>query len=702
MSLSFRFSLLLFLSLFLLRPAYAQFEDAVTFTLRYEPAKDLAVGDVLTIYIDAEIEEGYHMYSARQVESMMMVAASFDLDKESSGVTLLGALNDKGKRETKYDDIFRGDISLYHGKVTYVQKVKITSPVVKLAGYLRYQVCDDSQCIPGSYDVVLNLSAAEKKKEAPALIDTAAKAAVVAPVVTIEDTTKADTSRSEAVVNEPVASKSAAEVSATPASRSLWSLAIEGMLLGLIAVFTPCMFPMIPLTVSFFTKQSGSRGQAIRKAMFYGASIITIFTGVALILAAIFGPSVLQEVSNKAWFNVFFFILLTVFALSFLGWFEITLPSSWSTAVSKASDRGGMLGIFLMALALAIVSFSCTGPLVAWAMAEAFRGGFWGAVVTMLAFSSALAAPFVLMAIFPHWLKSMPRSGGWMNAVKVTLGFLELAFALIYLSRADLVEHWGILDREIFLGGWIVIFSLLGMYLLGKLQLPHDMKPEFIPVPRLMLAIGVFWFVTYLIPGLWGAPLRMLGGYIPSVNRDMGVLVQGGLSANTPSRPENDICDYPNKISEHLNEGTPAGFCAFYDLEQGLAYAKEHNKPVFLDFTGHTCANCRYLEQNMWIDPEIRQMITEEYVLISLYTDDRKALPEVLLNASGKKIRTVGDQWLNFQMDTYQTNAQPYYVLLDHDKSLLTEASGFSGRLDLGWYRDFFRKGLETYRKRKA
>ncbi|MCB0846843.1 MAG: thioredoxin family protein, partial [Bacteroidetes bacterium] len=487
---------------------------------------------------------------------------------------------------------------------------------------------------------------------------------------------------------------------------SLWVLILKALALGFGSVLTPCVFPLIPLTVSFFTKQSDSRAKGIRNATFYGLSIITIYTVLGLLVAAIFGPDAMRQLSVSPGFNLLLFAALFIFGLSFLGWFDITLPASWSTAMSKGSDRGGLIGIFLMAMTLAIVSFSCTGPLVFTALADAASGSeFIRPIAAMLAFSGALALPFVFFAIFPGYMNSLPNSGGWLVSVKVVLGLLEIALAFIYLSRADLVMHLGILDREIFIGAWIVIFAILGIYLLGKLQLPHDSPVDRISVPRLLLAMTAFWFVTYLLPGLWGAPLNMLGGYIPESNNQMGVMllegqVVSGGNNGALEAGESDICNYPGKISEHLSEGTPRGFCAFYDLEQGLAYAKEVNKPVFLDFTGHTCANCRYLEKNAWIDNEVRNYINNEFVLISLYTDDRKKLPEVEELPDGRKLRTVGDKWIEYERTVYRQNAQPYYVLMDHDKSNLIEPTGFNPPLDVQEYRDFFKAGLEEFQQR--
>ncbi len=808
-----------------------------------QPREGAAVGEVITVLIHANIDPGYHLYAANQVEAAQANAADFALDEESQDVELVGKLDDRGERKTHFDEIFEYEVAEFYDEATFLQRVRITGPNPKLVGFMRYQLCDESKCIPKTYELNESLPVVEKKKESTTEPQPEAKSASAPTVDAGEAETKPAVERlpdpagpgiTEAVdwqvsfdpqppqkgdtlrlrfaakiapgyhlyssippkkpaglpttfnfngrtqdlellgdlheyghaetiydpifetdvilfhdsvifeqlmlvtgdapmiegylayqvcdaakcINEKVelwenfgnkAAPEVAEVSQPaddgPADANLAWLMLHGSFFGLASIFTLCIFPMIPLTVTFFTKQGGGK-KGVRNALFYGLSIIVIYTGLALLISVIFGQDALQQISNHPGFNVFFFILLFVFSLSFLGMFEITLPSSWSTSVSKGSDRGGLLGIFLMALALAIVSFSCTGPLVATALGNATRGAFFAPAMTMFAFSLALALPFMLLAIFPSWLQNMPRSGGWLNAVKVSLGLIELALAMIYLSRADLVMHWGLLDRDIFIGAWVVIFTMLGIYLLGKIRLPHDSPVEHVSVPRFLLAMSSFWFVLYLVPGLWGAPLAMLGGFLPSNTHDMGVLIQPDQVAmlqgsGSLSQSGNDICNYPNKVSGHLSGDTPLGFCAFYDLEQGLAYAREVGKPVFLDFTGHTCANCRYLEKNAWVDPEIRRYIAEEYVLISLYTDDQQRLLQTIPTPEGKKLRTVGDQWLHHEVSTYGVNSQPLYVLLDHDQTLLAKPTGYNPPLDLEAYRAFFEEGLVEFRERR-
>ncbi|MEO0469827.1 MAG: protein-disulfide reductase DsbD domain-containing protein, partial [Bacteroidota bacterium] len=627
--------------------------DAAHLSHQISPEGPWKAGDEITLTFTATIDAGYHVYSAIPPESPANLPTAFLLDESAQGVELLGEMEEEGKVIQKYDDTFETDVRYFHDEVIFRQKLKVTEDNPYLEGYLSYQVCDAGSCLPAKEDVQFG----EKK----AATDHAG-------------TTAGD----------------AGGASEDKPSGMLGYI-IGGFILGLTSLLTPCIFPMIPLTVSFFTKREGkSRAAGIRDAIMYGLSIIVIYTGLVMILTLIFGATFIQEVSNSPAFNIFFAILLLVFALSFMGMFEITLPASWSTAVSKGGDKGGPLGIFLMALALVIVSFSCTGPIVGSALGLAVTGeSYLTPTVTMLAYSTAMAIPFVLFAIFPQMLSSLPQSGGWLNAVKVTLGLIELAFVFYYVSRADLVMHWGLLDREIFIGAWVVIFGALGMYLMGKIQLPHDSPIERLSVPRFLMALGAFWFTLYLIPGLWGAPLSMLGGFIPSNTSDIGVLLQSserGTVSNGTST-SNDICSYPDKISGHLSEDTPRGFCAFYDIDQAIEYARTVNKPVFVDFTGHTCANCRYLEKEMWPDPEIKKMITEDYVLVSLYTDDRKKLPEPQIAQNGKKLRTIGDYWLNYQVEEYVTNSQPYYALIDHSKKNLVPPTGFNPPLDKDAYK---------------
>lgn len=832
--------------------SYAQLENAVSWDARYTPSSGLSIGDEITLEFKAKVDAGFTIYSAFPPEDWPSLGTEFALDETSSGIELVGRLDEKGDKKTKYDDIFEADISYFEKEVTFFHKVKVTAPSAKIEGFLRYQVCDDSKCVPGTYDFSYQLAASKQtekveKKEPPKQEETTqieeqepekTQAAPSVPVVPVKDdptppqddngiktpvvwtrsispengwktgdiisitfeakinpanyiysaippatpanlptTFELDpetrgievvgelqeegdrqkmyddvfdadvqyfkktvtfiqqlkvTEENPAIVGylsyqvcDSVSCIPAKEdfsygaVENAPASispgdkkinlnknsgKSLWQVILESFAWGFAALFTPCVFPMIPLTVSFFTKQQdgATRATGIRNAILYGLSIIFIYTILGILLSVIVGPDAMQRIANNPWVNVLFFLLLFVFGLSFLGMFEITLPSSWSTAMSKQSGRGGLIGIFFMALTLAIVSFSCTAPLVSSALFQAVdTGSYTGPILSMLAFSSALALPFALFALFPSWMHALPQSGGWLNAVKVTLGFLEIALALTYLSQADLIWHLGLLDREIMIGASIVIFMMLGLYLLGKIQLPHDSPVERLSVPRLMLAMCTFWFVLYLVPGLWGAPLKMLAGFLPKPNSDMGVMLQDGqiVSASGSSIvSEDNICTYPGKKYAELNEETPPGFCAFYDLDQGLEYARKHNKPILLDFTGHTCKNCRHVELNVWPDPVVKKYLTEDYVLVSLYTDDATRLDEIEVTPSGKKLRTVGDKWLQYQIDTYRSNTQPEYIVLDTENNQLLPSLGYT--LDLEEYRGYLEAGLKAFREK--
>lgn len=831
----------------------AQLEQAVSWEASYAPSEDLVVGQEVTLTFKATVDPGFTIYSAFPPEDWPSLGTEFALDETSQGVELVGRLEETGDKKTKYDDIFETDISYFEQSVTFYHLIRITAPQAKVEGFLRYQVCDDSRCVPGTYDFSYDLAASEKKKvdKAPASVPQSneqAEARPTPPVLTPQEpASQVATPRGEVTlarddspedrIKEPVSwtqqlvpadgwevgdtlylhfdaqiaphfyvyssipppspanlptkfeldptsegieplgplieegnrqkkydevfevdvqyfegevrftqllliteaspriegfldyqvcdsvscipatvevsygqgeeiSASASRGRMEAPQKGLWQLILESFAWGFAAIFTPCVFPMIPLTVSVFTKQQNantSRASGIRKAIFYGLSIVFIYTFLGILLSVLIGPEAMQRVANNPWVNVIFFLLLFLFGLSFLGWFDITLPSSWSTALGQHSGKGGLVGIFLMALTLAIVSFSCTAPLVSSALFQAVdTGSFVGPILSMMAFSTALALPFSLFALFPSWMQALPRSGGWLNTVKVTLGFLEIALALTYLSQADLIWHLNLLDREIMIGAGMVIFGMLGLYLLGKIQLPHDTPVERLSVPRLLLAMSSFWFVLYLAPGLWGAPLKMLAGFLPKPNSDMGVLVQEGQRIGMQPGAGvqgNDICTYPGKKYAELNDETPPGFCAFYDLEQGLAYAKAHDKPVFLDFTGHTCKNCRHVELNVWTDPMVRDYLTQDYVLVSLYTDDATRLDEVEVTPEGKKLRTVGDKWLQYQIDTYRSNTQPEYIILDHNNQQLLPSLGYT--LDVETYRDYLEQGLEKFREQQ-
>ncbi|WP_257669603.1 protein-disulfide reductase DsbD family protein [Parapedobacter tibetensis] len=488
-------------------------------------------------------------------------------------------------------------------------------------------------------------------------------------------------------------------VADNPESKSLWAIFIAGFIGGFAALLMPCIFPMLPLTVSFFTKSSHSRSKAVGQALLYGLSIIIIYVALGLIITVSFGADALNSLSTNGIFNMLFFILLVVFAISFLGAFEITLPSSWVNKMDAQSDRGGLVGLFFMAATLAVVSFSCTGPIIGTLLVQAATmGELLGPAVGMFGFSLALAIPFALFAMFPGWMKSMPSSGGWLNSVKVTLGFLELALALKFLSNVDLAYHWNLFDREVFLVLWIVIFGLLGIYLLGKLRFAHDSPIQHLSIPRLFLSIMVLSFTLYMVPGLWGAPLRAVSAFLPpQATQDFdlyttsfgGGVHSGGATQGSSPRKYGDIFHAPLNLD------------VFFDYDEGIQYAQSVDKPVMIDFTGHACVNCRKMEASVWPEKEVYTLLRNELVIIQLYVDDKTALPaeEQYVSAfSGKNIRTIGNKWSDVQASKFNANSQPFYVLLDpNTEQVLIEPKGADYNVES--YRSFLQSGISAFKQ---
>jgi thiol:disulfide interchange protein DsbD len=474
-------------------------------------------------------------------------------------------------------------------------------------------------------------------------------------------------------------------------NRKAWAIFFAGFIGGLLALLTPCVFPMLPLTVSFFTKRSKTKSAGIRNALIYAGSIILIYVTLGLTITLLLGPDALNALASNSIVNLAFFLIFVVFAVSFFGAFEITLPSKWLNASDRASDKGGLIGIFFMAFTLSLVSFSCTGPIIGSLLVQAaVNGNVAGPAIGMLGFALALAIPFTLFAAFPGWLNSLPKSGGWLNSVKVVLGFIELALALKFLSSVDLAYHWGFLTREVFIALWIVIFSLLGLYLLGKLRLPHDSDQRHTSIPGLLSGIIVLAFVVYLIPGMWGAPLKMISGFPPPA-----FYTEGWSSQNTvnPTGPQASPAISDNEFN------CPHNLNCFHDYEKGMAYAKEVNKPVILDFTGWSCVNCRKMEDNVWSDQKVLSLVNNDYVLISLYVDDKTPLPEsgqYISEVTGNKIKTIGNKWSDFQTTRYKTNSQPYYVLLDHEGNTLAPAKGYDSSIEK--YVEFLTTGIKEFK----
>ncbi len=644
----------------------------------------------------ATIDKGWHLYSQfieLTPDQFGPEVTVFTFDKNPN-IKLLGKVEEKGKLTEEITPLFDNIlVRFFSDKVTFVQKVQLKAEATfvqrvqlnaaeaKVTGNVYYMVCDDKQCLPPD----------EKEFSFKLSGFSVPSASTMAeePLITEEQST--DTSTVEESLSPTITQKPEAEAGGGNGD-GLLAIFIAGFLGGLIALLTPCVFPMIPLTVSFFTKQSGSRRSGVMKALGYGLSIILIYVTLGLTVTVFFGSDALNALASDIWFNLAFFVLLVVFGASFLGAFEITLPASWVNKMDQKSDKGGVLGIFFMAFTLALVSFSCTGPIIGTLLVDAAtRGALLGPAIGMTGFSLALALPFTLFAIFPGWLKSLPKSGGWLNSVKVVLGFLELAFALKFLSNVDLAYHWGILDREVFLVLWISIFLMLGLYLIGIIKFSHDSPLPYLSVPRLMFAIAAFSFTFYLVPGLWGAPLKSVNAFLPPMaTQDFDLSSGGGHVVVT------DLSKEPRKYADLLH--CPHNLDCFFDLEDGLAYAKKVGKPVMIDFTGHSCVNCRKMEATVWADAEVLRRLRDDYVLISLYVDDKTPLPleeQFVSKFSGKKIKTVGNLWSDYQASTFNINSQPYYVLMDHDRTLLVPPTAYDPSIPA--YINFLDSGKEVF-----
>ncbi|WP_299291757.1 cytochrome c biogenesis protein CcdA [uncultured Mucilaginibacter sp.] len=509
------------------------------------------------------------------------------------------------------------------------------------------------------------------------------------------------TTKAAAPVKKEVVKEKSKAIEAKQEQQSLWAIFLAGLFGGFAALIMPCIFPMLPLTVSYFTKTAQSRGSAITKALIYGLSIIVIYVAFGLIITVIFGADALNDLATNGAFNLIFFLLLIVFAVSFFGAFEITLPSAWANKMDEQSDKGGWLGLFFMAATLALVSFSCTGPIIGTLLVQAATSGaLLGPAIGMFGFSLALAIPFALFAMFPSWLNSLPKSGGWLNSVKIVLGFLELALALKFLSNVDLAYHWEWFDREIFLVLWIVIFGLMGMYLLGKLKFSHDSPVDHLSIPRLFLAIIVLSFTVYMVPGLWGAPLKSISAFLPPLQTQDFDLYTPSLSAN--SRASNTSTQNSNEAPHKYANlfKAPLGLNAFFDYDEALAFAKKNHKPVMIDFTGHACVNCRKMEASVWTDKKVYDLISNDFVLLQLYVDDKTDLQpnEQTVTLQGKKIKTIGNKWSDFQASRFKANSQPFYVLLDDDGNLLVPPQGAD--YNPASYGRFLQSGLTAFGKK--
>lgn len=649
---------LLFFLFFAFITANAQILDPVKWTSKIEKKSDTEY--LLTF--DGVIEPSWHMYSQFTPDGgALPLEVLFNNNKDN--FEPVGKAKES-ETITEFNDVFKVDETFFKEKVQLQQLVKITNQKNEFVQVeLSYQVCKDV-CIQQNKFFEFNLKTVSSEE-----------------VQTFQDRNVV------AKTDLKVATK---KIEKESDKKGLLSIFLIAFLSGFAALLTPCVFPMIPMTVSFFTKQSKNKAQGIRNAILYGISIILIYVILGSLVTAIFGADALNALSTNVWFNVIFFILLVFFASSFLGAFEIVLPNSWANKVDKQADRGGFIGIFFMALALAIVSFSCTGPIVGSLLVEAASKGGIAPIVGMVGFSLALALPFMLFALFPGWLNSLPKSGGWLNTVKVSLGFLELAFAFKFLSKADLVMQTHLLEREVFLAIWIAVFGAWALYLLGKITLPHDSPTQSISVGRLMLSLLVLSFTVYLIPGLWGAPLKIISGFPPSITYSES---PNGVGGSATAATSSDKLPDGAKVGVH-------GIIAFTDYDKGVAYAKEVKKPILLDFTGFGCENCRKMEDFVWSQNEIQSIIKNEVVLISLYVDEKQELPEnekFTSKETGRKIKTKGNKWSDFQITRYKANAQPYYIILDSEGKDLNEPVGYTP--DKAEYEAWLQSGISKFKK---
>ena len=657
--------------------AMAQMEDPVKFTAEIKTGKTAEA----EIVFSGRIEAGWHIYST-DLGSSGPTEASFHVNK-ADGIELVGKLMPRGNEKSHFDAMFGMNVRYFEGTAQFVQKIRFTKPTYTIDAYLEYGVCSDENCLPPG-EVALKKSGKSPAVAAATEPAAAEVAEAAAPVVADSAVAPADsavapvTASTETLWWQPVTKQlEALDSEANIANHSLWYIFIVGFIGGLLALVMPCIWPIIPMTISFFLKRAkDDRRKGIKDAMTYGLSIVVIYLGLGLLITAIFGPSKLNELSTSAVFNVILFLLLLVFAFSFFGWFEIKLPDRWANAVdSKASSTTGLISIFLMAFTLVLVSFSCTAPIIGLLLVQTVTTGDWLApTIGMLGFALALALPFTLFALFPSWLKSAPRSGSWMTTIKVVLGFVELAFSLKFLSVADLAYGWHLLDREVFLSLWIVIFGAMGLYLIGKLKFQEDAvggeidKP--MPVPCIMAGLCAIAFAIYMVPGLWGAPCKAISAFAPPIN------------------------------TQDFNLNTKTVEAHYHSYEEGMAAAKAQGKPVLIDFTGFGCVNCRKMEAAVWTDPTVANMLNNQYVLISLYVDDKTPLAEpveVSLNGQQRTLRTVGDKWSYLQASKFGANAQPYYIAIDNDGRPLNHAYGF--KEDVAAYIDYLQQGLKTYRR---
>ena len=691
------------------------FSFLVVFTLQLfaqvlEPAKwswesskkTVAVGDELELIFKVTIEDNWYMY-ANDFDpecGPLLTEVKFPAPKGFKPVGTLKAINPK----KKHDEVFGCDVKIFEHNAEFRQKVKILSADAVISGTYEGQTCTEAgKCIPfdGEFTIGVKISASTKievkqnvePKETVKPDNTPQKEETSG----IVDTVKAQSSGKQkqqynSKISGPVLEKAILEGEPTYGTESFWSLLVVAFIAGLTSLITPCVFPMIPMTVTFFLKDTQTRREGIKKAIIFGLSIIVLYSSAGTLFAVILGPDGLNALATNWALNLFIFVVFLIFALSFFGLFEINAPYQLVNKIDQKAEKGGLTGVFFMAFTLVLISFSCTVPIVGSVLALSAGGQILKPILTMFSYSLAFALPFAFFAFFPEVIKSMPKSGGWLNAVKVTLGFLELALALKFFSIADQAYHWGLLDREINIALWIVIFGLLGLYLLGKLRLPHDSPIDKVSVPRLILAILIFTFVVYLVPGLWGAPLKSLAGYLPPKHThdfDLAAMIQDKQKGE---------CEDP-KYADFLH--LPHGLTGFFDYEQAIACARQQNKPVFIDFTGHGCTNCREMEAVVWSDPSVLKRLKEDFVVVALYVDDKTELPEaewVTSKYDGKVKKTIGKKNADIQIANLDNNAQPFYVLVGPDEKVLAWPYGYNR--DVKSFVEFLERGKKKFKER--
>lgn len=648
--------------------ASAQIENPVSWTYT---TKQVSPNEYDLIF-KATIENPWHLYS--QDIPMAPPATTFKFDKDSA-FTLLGKVAEKGHVIKEYDKNFRMVLKYYNDSTIFIQKVKLNARGALVKGVVTFMSCNNTECLPPQD---LDFSFTLGKMSAPA--------------TAVISATKPDNGSSKITIGGN--------------KKTLWSFFILAFLGGLVAIVTPCVFPMIPMTVSFFMKEGESKAKSKFQALMYGLSIILIYTLVGSVLSVIAGPNIANFLSTHWLPNILFFLIFTIFAFSFFGMFEITMPHWMVNSSDQKADKGGLMGPVFMALTLVLVSFSCTGPIVGTILVESAGGAVIKPIVGMFGFSLAFALPFTLFAFFPSWLSNLPKSGGWLNSVKVVIGFLELALGLKFLSIADQTYHWHILNREIYLALWIVIFILMGFYLLGKLKFAHDSDVPFVTVPRLVMAIITFSFVIYLIPGMFGAPLKALSGYLPprtTMDFDLNAVVRQNVeefSSGSGTQAPTEVCATP-KYQSFLE--LPLGLKGYFDYDQAVACSKEQNKPIFIDFTGHGCVNCREMEANVWSDPKVLKILRNDYVILALYVDDKYKLPKdewIKSTYDGKWKKTLGQKDADFQITKFRVNAQPFYVLMDNNGNVLTQPTAYD--LNPDHFVKFLKTGLKNFKEQKS